>query len=157
MRIHTGERPYKCEQCKFSASQSSSLQKHMLTHMGERPFTCEHCEYSASRQANLTMHMRTHAVGRPYKCYECEYSTFRRRYLKIHLRIHTGVDSYNCEQFEYRCWLNKTQTKSIKLFSISVNKTNIQREATPFGNRWRAPNYALLRPTRLGNIGAWCC
>ena len=39
---HTGERPFQCDVCDFSASQRAGLITHMRMHNGEKPFQSEH-------------------------------------------------------------------------------------------------------------------
>ena len=44
MRIHTNEKPYKCDVCEARFSQLGSLQSHVRIHTNEKPYECDVCE-----------------------------------------------------------------------------------------------------------------
>ncbi|GBP83569.1 Zinc finger protein 569 [Eumeta japonica] len=90
---YSGERPYKCGQCEYSASQLGSLKLHIRTHTGEKPHKCDQCGYSASQQGTLKIHMRIHTGEKPYKCEQCEYRASQLNALKRHRRSHTSETS----------------------------------------------------------------
>lgn len=50
---------YVCPVCGKNFSQPSHYRTHMRSHTGERPFRCQYCPYSASQKGNLKTHVQT--------------------------------------------------------------------------------------------------
>ncbi|XP_063694755.1 zinc finger protein 37A-like [Bolinopsis microptera] len=103
MKTHTGERPYKCKECSYTCSDKSSLIRHQHTHTGEKAYKCKECSYCSAQKSSLTAHMRTHTGEKPYKCKECSYTCSVKSNLNIHQRTHTGEKPYKCNECSYTC------------------------------------------------------
>lgn len=139
MKIHTDENKYKCNQCKSSFVNKSSLKIHMNIHLGilyechpcgklfyrktvlkvhlmtkhseEKSYKCTLCNASFRHSNSLIVHTRTHTGEKPYKCTQCGSCFSQSPHLKSHMRIHTGVKPYKCDQ----CGKEFRQSSHLKL------------------------------------------
>ncbi|XP_026834740.1 zinc finger protein 345 isoform X2 [Drosophila erecta] len=139
IRRHTGDNPYKCDQCEKAFPRSQDLSLHMRRHTGERPSECKICSKKFISQNKLARHMRLHTGQRPYSCELCSKSFVQSNDLKIHMRRHTGERPYQCgvcgESFVCGSHLNIHRNRKGHLAAvIPGNEVEADIAADPYVN-----------------------
>ncbi|XP_029446724.1 zinc finger protein 407 isoform X2 [Rhinatrema bivittatum] len=106
MKLHTGEKPFKCTwpTCHYSFLTASAMKDHYRTHTGEKPFKCDECNFASTTQSHLTRHKRVHTGEKPYRCPWCDYRSNCAENIRkhiLHTGKHEGVKMYNCPKCDY--------------------------------------------------------
>ena len=101
---HTLYRPFKCPDCHYATAKKSHFKTHRRVHTGERPYSCDECDGTFKYKANLNLHvMSKHTKEKPFKCQQCEYACVSKGALGVHLIVHSEnlEKRYKCDMCDF--------------------------------------------------------
>ena len=92
--VHSGIRPYKCEECGMTFARQDSWKGH--THSKIRSFLCSICGKTFARRNIRDTHERAHLNDRRYPCSYCGKKFMTNQQRTNHERTHTGEKPFQC-------------------------------------------------------------
>ncbi|XP_071957869.1 uncharacterized protein [Antedon mediterranea] len=102
MRIHSGDKPFKCHMCAYSCVTQSDMRIHMKRHLGIKDFKCSECDYAASKHSLLRKHVQRHRREKgleelQYQCDECGKKYVSLDGLRLHIKsVHENNKPFVC-------------------------------------------------------------
>jgi len=95
--VHTGEeKKFVCSICGKAFNRKIKLTSHMYVHTDEKAYSCETCGKAFKKKGQLVIHQATHSSEKPFLCRTCGKGFKRDIALKRHDLIHTGEQPYEC-------------------------------------------------------------
>lgn len=97
-KIHTGEKPCICNDCRKGFTQKDSFIVQQETFTLENPCICSKCGQSFIQKLGLISHQRFHIDKTPFVCSECGRSCSQKSCVITCQKIHKGEMTPECSE-----------------------------------------------------------
>uniref|UniRef100_F7EV44 C2H2-type domain-containing protein n=1 Tax=Ornithorhynchus anatinus TaxID=9258 RepID=F7EV44_ORNAN len=108
-----GEKPFKCDQCIYVASNQHEVTRHARqVHNGPKPLTCPHCDYKTADRSNFKKHVELHVNPRQFLCPVCDYAASKKCNLQYHIKSrHPGCSSITMDVSKVKLRTKKSEAE----------------------------------------------
>ena len=136
--VHSGIRPFKCEECGMTFARGDSFKGH--THSKTRSFLCTICGKTFGRKNIRDQHERAHRGDRRYNCNHCNRKFMTNQQRMNHERVHTGEKPYqvvkllsNARIFFYilLLWLQEESIRSFDFIYFYILVHRLRKAICP--------------------------